>query len=397
MKIRIVFLLFLLIFFVPFIPIDTHSTTLAMEQTEIEQELTDSVQQGLNNFDFSEFDQILNNLDEQAKNCFANQSFFNKILQILNGEIELNFVNFLQIIFDSILGGIGNLVPIFCIVLAVTLLCGLINHIKSDAVENSAHAVIDFVCVGIVVVLISGVIFSLLSDVRGVLNLIKTQMDLLFPIILTLVASVGGAVSVGFLQPTLAILSNVILTIFDVVLVPIFIIRFIFLVLGSISDGVKLNKFDTLFGSIFKWIAGICFSVFSGAMLLQGMVAGSFDNVSIRATKFALKNYVPILGGYLSDGFNIVMASSVLIKNAIGLSGILLLLATILSPVAKIVVFDLGLKLTASIIEPITKSKVSDFLMKVSKLMSMLIMIVLGIGFMYLFSIGLLLCTANIA
>ena len=143
-------------------------------------------------------------------------------------------------------------------------------------------------------------------------------------------------------------------------------------------------------------MAGVCFSVFMGAMVVGGVVAGSFDSVSIRATKFALKSYIPILGGYLSDGFNIVMASSVLIKNAVGMAGVILAAGTVLFPIIQIAVFSLGLKLTASILEPLVKSKVPDFLMSIAKLLNMLVVILAGVGFMYMVSVGLILSTANI-
>ncbi len=105
---------------------------------------------------------------------------------------------------------------------------------------------------------------------------------------------------------------------------------------------------------------------------------------------------MPILGGYLSDGFNLVMASSVLIKNAVGGVGILLAFCVILLPIAKIAVLSLGLKLTASILEPMTKSKIPNFLTVVAKNINMLLVIIAGVGFMYVCSIGMLLVTANL-
>ena len=44
-------------------------------------------------------------------------------------------------------------------------------------------------------------------------------------------------------------------------------------------------------------------------------MAGSFDGISIRATKFAIKSYIPIIGGYLSDGLDFIVLSSILRKD----------------------------------------------------------------------------------
>ena len=105
---------------------------------------------------------------------------------------------------------------------------------------------------------------------------------------------------------------------------------------------------------------------------------------------------MPILGGYLSDGFNVAMAGSVLIKNAVGVSGIFLLFASIISPIVQIVAFLLMLKLTAAILEPTSNTTIPNFLHQTSKMLGLLVMIVLGVAFMYVITIGLILCTANI-
>ncbi len=366
------------------------------ETGDLTQQLEESVYEQLGNIDLTQFDEILQGLDQDAQNLFNSTSFWDKVVQLLDGDFGGDFTTFIGAFFDCFFGELVNFVPLLCIVIAVVLLCSLVGNIRSETGSDSVGKVINFVCYGVVIVVVSASVFSLLDEVSACVGSIKSQMDLLFPILLTLLASVGGAVSVGVFQPTLAILGNLTVKIFSTFLIPLFIFSFVFMVVGHMTDSVKLNKFNTLFNSIFKWVAGICFSIFMGAMVFQGIVAGSFDGVSIRATKFALKSYVPILGGYLSDGFNVVMASSVLIKNAVGMAGIILAVGTILMPIVQIAVFSLGIKLTASILEPMTKSRIPDFLMSVSKLLNMLVVIIAGIGFMYLVSVGMLLCTANL-
>ena len=131
-------------------------------------------------------------------------------------------------------------------------------------------------------------------------------------------------------------------------------------------------------------------------MTIKGISAGSFDSVSIRTTKFALKTYVPLVGGYLSDGFNLIMASSVLIKNAVGTAGLLLIFVSIISPVLTILVFKWALHLVSAFIEPLLDDKISNFLFSVSKALNMLIASILCVALMYLISVGLLMTTGNV-
>ncbi len=366
------------------------------ETSDLQSEMEENISNQLSGLDFGEFDNIISNLDENGKNLFGTMSFWDKVTAIISGDFDTDYGSFFNAILGTFFNELVHFIPILCIIIAVTVLCSLVGNMRSEVGADSVGKLVNFVCYGVVIVLITASVFSLLDSTTSCINSLKSQMDLLFPMLLTLLASIGGVVSVGVFQPTLAILSNIVVQIFTWFLIPLFIFSFVFIVVGNLTDSIKLNKFTSLFNSIFKWTAGVCFSIFMGAIVIGGVVAGSFDSVSIRATKFALKSYIPILGGYLSDGFNLVMASSVLIKNAVGMSGVVLAVGTVLFPIIQVAVFSLGLKLTSAILEPITKSKVSDFLMSISKLLNMLVVILAGVGFMYLISVGLILCTANI-
>lgn len=362
----------------------------------LQSELEENVYQQLGQFDFGALDECIGDLGEQSKNIFGSTSFLQKVAQLINGDIGVDAGSFLGAFANCFFGEIVSFLPLLCVIIFVTVLCSLVGNIRSSVGSESVGRIVDFVCFGVVVVIVCGLAFSLLGEVSGAISGIKTQMDIIFPILLTLLASVGGAVTVGIFQPTLALFGNVVVQVFSYVLIPLFTFCFVFAIVGNLSQSVSLSKFNSLFRSIFKWVAGICFSVFMGLVLVQGVVAGNFDSVSIRATKFALKSYVPILGGYLSDGFNLVMASSVLIKNAVGGVGIFLALCMVLVPIAKIAVLGLGLKLTAAVLEPMTKSKIPNFLSTVAKNVNMLLVIIAGVGFMYIVSIGMLLVTANL-
>ena len=102
------------------------------------------------------------------------------------------------------------------------------------------------------------------------------------------------------------------------------------------------------------------------------------------------------MGGYLSDGMDLIMSSTLLIKNSVGLVGILMVISTILSPLLDIIVFSLMLKLVSAIIQPLGNSKTSNFLSSTSKSITMLSSAIIAIGFMYLVSIGLVMTTANV-
>ena len=221
------------------------------------------------------------------------------------------------------------------------------------------------------------------------------QMQSVFPVLLTLMTAAGGGSSVKIYQPAVGILAGGISFVFVSVLLPIVSIMFVLNVVSNLSDNIKLEKFKDLFNSVFKWVIGFIFTVFMAYLAVQGITAATIDGVSIRTAKYAIKNYVPMLGGYISDGFEVVMASSMLLKNGIGLAALFLLLATILIPLFSIVVLSFALKLVSALTEPISDKKFSSFLLGVSKVLNMLIVVLLGCGLMYFLSIALIISTAN--
>ena len=390
MKKRI-FLLLIIVLLVPVFDNSNHS----VYATSVEEEqFGDVVDEQLSNVDLSDLQQYLDSLDSTGQQIFGNNSIMDKIQNLLSGEMDADFGSFLSMILNILFGNITDILPIFCIILAVGILYNLIGSLVLN--NNGTKSIVEFVCFGVVVVIVSGLLFNLLQSTHTVISNIKGQMDALFPILLTLVASVGGAVSVGIFQPMTAILSNGIVQIFSILIMPLFTFCFVFSVVGNISDSVKLDKFQSLFDKIFKWIVRGVFGIFSALLVLQGLLAGSYDGLSVRATKFAIKNYVPLLGGYLSDGFNLVAGSSVLIKNCVGVVGLFLLFGTILGPILDVVVFAILMHLSSAILQSLGVAKMSKFLEQTSKLSSYLLTIIIAVGFVYILSIGMLMCIANI-
>ena len=205
----------------------------------------------------------------------------------------------------------------------------------------------------------------------------------------------GGLFSVSVFHPLVAVLVSGVMQIFNYVVFPLFICAFIFTIVGNLSNNIKLDKFISFFKSSFRWVTGSIMTLFFTFLTIQGITAGSFDGVSVQTAKYAIKSYIPLVGGYLSDGFNLIMSSSILIKNALGVAGLLLLFATIIIPVIKIVIFGLGLKLASAVIEPLADSRTSNFIFTVSKTMGYLVATILCIAFMYLITVGLIIISGN--
>ncbi|MBQ8908906.1 MAG: stage III sporulation protein AE [Clostridia bacterium] len=361
----------------------------------VEDELEDEVFSQLDDLDFSDLDKILEDFTCNQSSIFGGSSFLDKLKQLLHGEFEGGqgvIESIIKIVFDSFL----NLLPTLSIIIAISLVGNLIQGIKPTSNGKSLSNIIHFVIYGVVVVLVLSIIVKMIALATATLTSLQGQMNAIFPVLLTLLTAVGGTSSVSVYQPAMALLSNGILNLFTYVLLPVFIFSVVFSVISNLSNTVKLDKFSSFCNSTFKWVIGFVFTVFTAFLSLQGITAGSFDGISIRTAKYAIRSYVPMLGGYLSDGMGLILASSNLIKNAVGAAGLFMMLASILSPLIEMILFMLALKMIAGIIEPLGNKQIANFISSLSKCMVLLIVILIGVAFVYFILMGLVICSANV-
>ena len=392
-KIIIGLILIILISFCVSIFPKNSTKVLAVESAETD--IINEVDKTLEDIDFSGFDEIIKNMTNQDKSIFSNGSFLEKVKDLIFGKTSINFSSIASAFFSILSNEILAIIPLLCTIIALGVLSSITNQANFSK-DKTVAEIVHFVCYAVIIMVVFNAVTGLVKVTYSTLNSLKGQMEIGFPILLTLLTSVGSVVSVSVYQPLVAILSGSLMTIFVNFIMPLFVFCLVFTVVGNLSSNVKLNKFSGLFQSVFKWTIGLVFTLFSAFLTIEGITAGSYDGLSIRTTKYAMKSYIPFVGGYLADGLNLILTSSVLVKNAVGMAGLFLLFSTIISPILKILLLKLVLSLSAGILEPICDKRVVDFLSGISKCLSMLIATICVAGFAYLITIGLIMCTSNV-
>lgn len=356
-----------------------------------QEDLSKSVFEILDDVDLNEMQNMVDNLDDIG---LFEITIKDKISKILRGEYFTDYTSLTSAIISLIFGDIRSILPFVFTLIAIGILCNLINNMRPD--NKSINDTINFVFLTVTMLIVIIAFKNILSSTRNTINLIMSQMQIIFPILITLLASIGSIASISIYNPLVAILTGVVSIVFNNFLYPLFIVIFILAILGNLTDTIKLGKLSGFLMSTFKWTIGIVFTIFTGFLSVQGISAGKYDSVSIKATKFAMKSYIPIIGSYVSDGMDFLILGSVLVKNSIGLIGVIILFITILSPILMIILYKLALQLSSGILEMTGNAKISNFLSSCSKLLILPIVLIIGIAFMYVITICLIMCTANI-
>ncbi|MBQ9795882.1 MAG: stage III sporulation protein AE [Clostridia bacterium] len=393
-KTTIILMVILISLFPIVSPLQTYCATEKIYQ--LSEDMNSTVIDELKEIDFSGLNSVVDEFNAKNSNIFSIENVKSKVYEIISGESAVNYSNFFAALFSNLVESVIKYLPMISLIIAIGVISNLLNGIKSKFNEKSTGDIISLVCFLTVVVLIVSIVSTITKSTGSAIGIMVKQMNIMFPIMLTLMTGLGATASVGVFKPVVAIISTYVADFFNFVIVPLFTISFIFNIISNMSTNIKLDKFNSFISSAFKWLVGLIFTLFFAIFSIQGIAVGKFDSLSIRTTKYTIKSYIPIMGGYLSDGMDLILSSTMLIKNAVGLVGILMIISSILSPLIEIVIFSLMLKLVSAVLQPMGNSKTSDFLSATAKSVSILSTSIIAIGFMYLISVGLIMTTSNV-
>ena len=356
---------------------------------KLEEQLNQTVKEQIDHLDLSALQEYVDSLGN-----FSNESLADRLFAYIKTggtEYESMWKQVKTVLFSKI----TEILPAFACITAITLLSGLISTMRSGSNTHAASEMIFLITYAAALIPLLAILTECLQlSVKGITSM-QTQMQLIFPLILTLMSASGGTVTAAVCRPAVAFFANNIVTVIHSVVFPITICILILSMATNLTKELKIGKFTAFFKSINKWIIGICISVFGIFFTLQGITAANYDGIVRRAAKYAIGNGIPIVGGFLSGGFDLAVAGSVLIKNALGSMSIFLMLAVIFEPLILLVAVNLLLRLTAAITQPFGDGRISDFLEETAGNLHYCTAGLLFTAFLYFLSIMLMVCASE--
>lgn len=352
--------------------------------------LSDSIDTQIEKINLDDFEDYFNSV---AGN--TGLDFFECFNALIKGEYNLSYQTIYEYIIKIFFSEASSFMPTFIGVVAVSIFCGVMKNVRGTFLSENFGDIIVFVGVLSIIILLTNEIVAIFSNVQITIKNMANLTEIMSPIIITLMIASGGNVSASVYKPAVAFLSGGIVSVSQNIIFPLLELILIFTIISGFSSLVKLNKFSECAYSSIKWIVGIVVTIFSVFLTIQGITSAAFDGISIKAAKFAISNSVPLIGVFLSGGFDVVIAGSVIIKNVVGITTVIALFYTVLTPIITITIFVNLLKIVAAIIEPISDEKITSFLGAVTKCVSYLTVVLLMVGLMIFITVLLLIFSAN--
>lgn len=297
----------------------------------------------LSGLNLDNIEEIFSNLSKTEQDLLGG-SFKNLLTNLANGTDTITN-NFLPYGINMILSTAKNVLPGFTLLLGVILLTTIFNGIKSDFANKSVSNVINFASACIIGVVLC---YSVIDTAKSCYKFVKNVYSLtqaVFPIIFSILITMGAGTTASVFQGSMAVFLSILSMIITAFVMPIILTSSILSVLTSISSSLNLSKIPTFMSSLAKKTLNVLFIVFSSLLALQGISSQVYDSVGIRIAKFSLNKYVPIIGGYISSGFDVLYAGSVLLKNSVGIAFVFLLIINAIPLLIRLIFMKLLIEL----------------------------------------------------
>ena len=311
----------------------------------------------------------------------------------IKGELDTN--QLLKNIFPLLGTEIKEALKVMGSILIIVLIHSVLKSI-SDNLNNKSVAQITYY---VQYILIATVIMTNFSSIitltkEAVGNMISF-IQLLFPLLMTLMLASGSVVSVNLVQPIILFIINLISNIFQSIIIPIILVGTALAIVSKISDRIQIDKLSKFLKSSSVWVIGILLTIFVGVLSIEGTLGSSVDGITAKTAKAAVSSFIPVVGKVLGDAVDTVIGCSAILKNAIGIVGVIVVIAICITPILKLAIITIIYHLTAALCEPIADSKIVSLITQMADTFKILLAILCSISVMLIIGITLVINISN--
>ena len=130
----------------------------------------------------------------------------------------------------------------------------------------------------------------------------------------------------------------------------------------AMAPGHSLKKIGTGIRKGVSWALTALLLAFTGFLTVSGAASGAADALTVQLTRSAIATAVPVVGSILSDATGAVLAGAGMLKSAVGVFGLLAVLAICLTPFVTMAVQYLLYKLAAFLAGTVTEEPLAELI-----------------------------------
>lgn len=326
--------------------------------------------------DFFEDMDLTDMFNQAIQGKIDNQKLYKKIINLLGKEVTSSLKTLISI-------------------LVIIVIHGILKSITDNLENNSVSQIIYFVQYILIVTLIMSNFTEIIELVRKTANDLVGFINVLIPLLLTLMVYTGNITTSTIIEPIILFVSNFVGNLIVDILIPIVLIIVVFSIISKISEKVQIDKLSKFLRSGVVWVLGVILTIYVGVVSLEGTLSSSVDGITAKTAKTAVSSVIPVVGKVLGDVVDSVLGCGVILKNAVGFVGVIVILGICVAPIIKIATLSIIYSLASAVIQPIADDKIVKLLDEMGGVFKLLLGILCALSVILIVGITMVIKISN--
>lgn len=232
------------------------------------------------------------------------------------------------------------------LVLLTALLCGMAEGVQQGTGGEGTGLPVMVGALAVTLIT-AGSMDSLMGLGAEAIREMGTFSKALLPTLAAATAAAGALTTATAQQVTTVFVVDVLQQLIRELLLPMVYLYVGLLAAGAMLSDNRLSAFAAALKKCVSWLLSVPLIVFTVYLSMAGVIRGSADGMRVRVMKSAISGAIPVVGGILSDVSETVLAGAGMLKGAIGVFGMLGVLAICAAPFLRLGIQYLLYKLAA--------------------------------------------------
>lgn len=308
---------------------------------------------------------------------------------------DIDNIKMMHILFNLVSKELSNCLSAIVGIIVVIVIHGILKSIGDSLGNKGVVQIAYYIQYILIVTIIMSNFAEIIIMVKTSIQNLVTFINLLIPILITLLITTGSITTASIIQPIIIFITTLIGNFIVKVIIPITLVSTALGIISQISDKIQIDKLSKFLKSGAVWSLGVILTLFVGITSLESTLTSQVDGVSAKTTKAAVSNFIPVVGKILGDAVETVMGCSIILKNALGILGIIIIVSICIAPIIKLIILMSMYYLCAALCQPIADSKIIKLLSHIGDTYKLLLAILSSVSVMLIIGVTIIIKISN--
>ena len=288
-----------------------------------------------------------------------------------------------------------NSLTIITSIIVIIVIHGILKSISEELGNSGVSQIAYYVQYILIVTIVMGSFADIVLMVKTSIQNLVSFINMLVPILITLLITTGSITTAGTIQPLILFLTTIIGNFIVNVAIPITLVSAALWIISQISDKLQIDKLAKFLKSGTVWALGVILTIFVGVASLESSLTSQVDGISAKTTKAAVSSFIPVIGKILGDAVETVMGCSIILKNALGIVGVIVVIGICITPIVKLLTLMTMYYLCSALCQPIADGKIVKLLAHIGDTYKLLLAILCSVSVMLIIGITIVIKMSN--